>query len=126
MKTYVQVSARLDVDTARLLEELKETYGTTVGTLEAAIRHLHATHDTDAVSTPTAPRQAKPASNRAYGQTEEERETLARILELDNAGKRKGEIVKTLNAEQRKTRTGTAWTIQRLSTILKTAKGGNE
>ena len=137
MKTYVQVSARLDVDTARQLETLKREHGTTVAALTAAIRHLHSASDTvrdTAASTPTAPtqRNAEPVDvehiprNARYGQTAQELETLARILELDKAGYGLSAICKELNAEQRKPRTGNAWTIQRLSTILKTAKGGNE
>lgn len=119
-KPHVQIAARLDLETAEQLEKLKAVHGTTVATLTTAIRELYQRTDTQH-ATSTDKR-----SNRRYGQTEQERETLARILELDNAGRRKGEIVKTLNAEQRKTRTGTDWTIQRLVPILNTAKGGNE
>jgi hypothetical protein len=129
-KPYVQVGARLDLETAAKLEELNRTYGTTVRTLTVAIHRLYTASDADAdtaaVPKTPKPRTGKPAPNARYGQTAQELETLARILELYKAGHRKGEIVDTLNAEQRKPRTGNAWTIQRLSTILKTAKGGNE
>jgi len=119
-KPYVQIGARLDLETARKLDELIAVHGTTVAVLTAAIHHLHAaTKPAGAVDTGTR-------SNRRYGQTPEERETLARILELDASGARKSEIVKTLNAEQRYTRSRTDWTIPRLATILNTAKERTE